>query len=914
MLVETAISSLMENLKQLLNSKVDFFLTKKRSYLIESIYKDLGLLKAFFEDQDQEFHKNETVKNLKRRIRDVMYEAENTIDLYVYNAILGKEKSKEEEEKKKKTNEKRKNNKKKKKKKKEKEKKKKKNQKKKMEEDEEEDVSLNVECVKQKINTIKREVMEIHEKQICTMRGLEVGNSSKDSIPKWEKETMVRLVDETRIILEQLFGERKQLEVISIVGMAGIGKTTLARRVYSDPLVEYRFRIRGWAYVSQEFNRKDFLLRLLSSLGQDAEGIQQMTENDLAGRLYKGLKGKVYFIVMDDIWDSKAWIDLMNCFPNDNNGSRILFTSRLADVALHANPSRLPLFLRFLTHVESWELLQIKVFGIEETCPSELMEIGKQISQKCQGLPLAIVLVAGILARKEKRVNCWNQVRETMNSWIGRDPRLWMKTLALSYYHLPHHLRPCFLYLGAFREDFEIRVSRLIRLWVAEGFIHEMEEKSLEDVAEEYLMDLIRRSLVLVLRRGFNGAIKACGIHDLVHDFCRRKAKEDCFLVNVSNPHVDYLPFTPKHQFLGARRLSIDISNSESIFLIPPSLNVRSFLCTWSRIRNDIAPIEFISKSFKLVKVLEMSSIKFNKYPNVVEQLLLLKYLSFSLLVYSRKENIPNSICDLHYLETLTIYITTYWSSDGPWVVGLSRFTRKMESLRHLRLIGPMICKIEQPVSPVHFLLENLQTLSMVDPWSWKDLLTGAPHLRKLGFRGDMLQNECLTIPDLAFLKHLQELKLSNTQFSWLSHKLGCFQFPPNLKKLTLEETYLKWEEVSCLAELVPNLESLKLLSEACTEDQWEVNTVFQKLKFLKLSFLDIEDWVVRDYQFPSLQHLALDGCFSLNGLPYEIGDIMTLEMIEVNWCDLCVENSVKQIVDDQKNMGKTILCNLLDP
>ncbi|XP_052205099.1 putative late blight resistance protein homolog R1A-10 isoform X7 [Diospyros lotus] len=871
-MAEIAVNSLMENLKQLSNSKMFMILRGKDQ--IESLYNNLGLLRTFLQNQDQKLHEHKELKNLERRIRDVVYATENTIDGIVFDAIL---------------------------------KKKSENMgltshrikaKKKMKRNGIRlifDNSLNIDYVKEEINAIKREVIEIHEKESYNMRTLDVGNLPKASMPKWEEEEMVGFVEEVSIILKELVGERKQLEVISIVGMAGLGKTTLAKRVYNDPLVKYHFAIRGWAYVSQEYNKGDFLLCLLSSFCQDANDIRQMSENELAQMLYKCLKGKLYFIVMDDIWDGKVWTDLMNCFPNDNNGSRILFTSRQEDVALHANPRKPPLFLRFLNDNESWDLLQNKAFGRKETCPPELMEVGQKIAHKCQGLPLAIIVVAGILASKEKRRDCWNQVEETMNSWIAGDPQLWMKTLSLSYSYLPYHLKPCFLYFGVFSEDFQIPVSRLIWLWVSEGFVHEMEGKSLEDVAEEYLMDLISRSLVLVSVRGFDNAIEACVIHDLVRDFCQRKAEEDCFLLNVS--HQDFL--------LGARRLIIHRPNFKRIFSIPPSLHVRSFVCTRSWVWGKIAHLEFLSESFRLVKVLDMNSIVFYEYPSGIELLLLLKYVAFSLRLVGQG-TIPDSIWDLQNLETLIIQ--TKWTPVSMLVI-LPKFTNKMVSLRHLCLTGTAIYKI---VAPVPFLLKDLQTLSLVDPGSWKDFLAMTPHLRNLGFRGNMVRNKCLTFPDLDFLNHLQQLKLSNTGTSWFSNELGSMKLPTNLKKLTLEGTYLKWEELLRLSELVPNLESLNLSRGGCSGRQWEVNdVVFPKLKFLKFFRLHVKEWIVCDGQFPSLQHFALDECFLLEEVPSEIGNILTLEMIEVRNCKPCVENSVRQIVEEQKSMGKTLVCKI---
>lgn len=159
--------------------------------------------------------------------------------------------------------------------------------------------------------------------------------------------------------------------------MAGLGKPTLAKRVCDDSLFKYCFPICGWAFVSQEYKKRDFLLHRLGSFCQDTNGIHQKSETKLGEKLCECLKGKSYLIVVDDIWDSKAWIDLMNCFPKDNKEveNSVHKSIGRCGFACHVSPSRPPLFLWFLTHDESWDLPRSKVFGIEGICPPELVGI-----------------------------------------------------------------------------------------------------------------------------------------------------------------------------------------------------------------------------------------------------------------------------------------------------------------------------------------------------------------------------------------------------------------------------------------------------------------------------------------------------------------------------------------------------------
>lgn len=163
-----------------------------------------------------------------------------------------------------------------------------------------------------------------------------------------------------------------------------------------------------------------------------------------------------------------------------------------------------------------------KVF-VKKTCPPQLHKIGKKIAAKCHGLPLVVVVIAGILSDKDVEENAWESVRSKLDSYILSDQsNSIMQVLELSYKHLPHHLKPCFLYFGVFKEDEEIRVKELIHLWIALGFILKEETRSSECIAKEYLEKLIDKSLVIVVERRSDGGAKVCVMHDLLRDFCLR--------------------------------------------------------------------------------------------------------------------------------------------------------------------------------------------------------------------------------------------------------------------------------------------------------------------------------------------------------------------------------------------------------
>ncbi|XP_027157516.1 putative late blight resistance protein homolog R1B-17 [Coffea eugenioides] len=425
--------------------------------------------------------------------------------------------------------------------------------------------------------------------------------SSKLSSPALNEAT-VGLHEAVRTITCRLTRGLKQLDIISIVGMAGLGKTTLANTVYHhmQNSVSSQFHIHAWCIVSQAYTKHNLLAQILCSIHYSSpDKYLNEDEDDLAVEIRRVLLKNRYLIVLDDLWDIEAWNLLKRSFPNDANGSRILLTSRIHSLPLQLKHACEPYHLRQLTDKESWALLQNKLFGEEGCCPPTLNEVGFQIAKNCKGLPLTIVLVAGILATTEQ--DCWKEVAETLSSSTIVETEQCKRTLELSYSNLPSHLKPCLLYFGAFPEDEDIPIQKLIWLWTSEGFLQKTEGKSLEDVVDEYLTDLVQRSLVMVTRQRSIGGAKACRIHDLIHEFCVEKAKEESFL-QISHGENDLFTLTGPHNL---HRLCIynawpmKLKKSKVFF---PNLRSLLFFAEWTPV--DYFPIGVLL--FKLLRVLDL--------------------------------------------------------------------------------------------------------------------------------------------------------------------------------------------------------------------------------------------------------------------------------------------------------------------
>ncbi|XP_022846282.1 putative late blight resistance protein homolog R1B-17 [Olea europaea var. sylvestris] len=543
-------------------------------------------------------------------------------------------------------------------------------------------------------------------------------SSSQDKSSPMVEEIVVGLEDTTTQIVSKLVGGPNYRQIISIVGMGGLGKTTSAKKIYNHSHVRYHFYKLSWCVVSQTYKKRKLLTDILSSVSDlNRDDISEIKdEEELAELLYRSLKGRRYLIVVDDLWEKEAWDDLKRLFPDDSNGSRVMFTSRLKNVA--SEISHVIIEPSPLSPDESWKLLEQKVFK-KECCPQELQDIGKQIAANCKGLPLLVVLIAGILSNMEKKESLWQQVAKSLSSYISQKADDYIPTLKLSYIHLPDHLKPCFLYLSAFQEDEEIPVRKLLLLWIVEGFIEKREQKTLEDVAEEYLMELVNRSLLQVSKRRSDDGVKGCTLHDLVLDMCSKMVVED------EN-------FLFQHQFL--------VSNHCRLHHL--------YMGQFHRVLIS----ENIFEAFSIAYNLEKNRIfDLNSDRNVLRGIRFvpdIRYLDFSKL--------EPSIGKLHNLE----YLCLHDINEVP------TYLLNMPKLRHLRVgiyyKGGYYGGARFTKNSDSFRINCLQTPGLVQIVDLEDeeILKCSPNLRMLKYIS--IDNY---FPDLNFLSQLQTLTIAGTLY-----------------------------------------------------------------------------------------------------------------------------------------------------
>ncbi|KAL3518683.1 hypothetical protein ACH5RR_021272 [Cinchona calisaya] len=437
-----------------------------------------------------------------------------------------------------------------------------------------------------------------------------------------------------------------------------------------------------------------------------------------------------------------------------------------------------------------------------------------------------------------------------------------------------------------------------MQLWIAEGFVEKNELKSLEDVAEDYVMALISRSLILVAKEKSTGGVKTCRIHDLLHQFCVAKAKEENFLLLIHG-YNELFSFVEPHNL---RRLCIysqpkDFVKSKIFF---PRIRSLLFSTESGKSYEHFYNLSFVF-CLKLLRVLDLGQINLGSvFPSEIAMLVHLRYLA----VLGWMKEIPSSIAYLLNLETLlvTAYNGKFSLPDTIW---------SMQKLRHLHVTGVLfdlsLAKSNLENSLVLYNLDSFSTPRIYLGQSIGVLMKKFPNVRNLKCslsESNASVGASHKIVVMDFLSRLESLEL-------ILHRANMhdvvFHFPLILKKLTLRG--FSWSIISTIAKL-PNLEVLKLFNGG--QDGvtiWEMEEgEFPKLKFLKLEYLDIVGWTGSGEHFPCLQKLVLVECEKLEELPCCLGYISTLELIEVRWCQKSLVSSVRKIEEEYARMGNVDL------
>ncbi|KAG8378887.1 hypothetical protein BUALT_Bualt07G0031300 [Buddleja alternifolia] len=568
-----------------------------------------------------------------------------------------------------------------------------------------------------------------------------------------------------------------------------------------------------------------------------------------------------------------------------------MVTTRLNDVAVSLG-SQNTYTMNFLDEDNSWNLLCEKAFT-QGNCSAELEEIGKRIAKSCKGLPLAIVVIGGLLAKSNMTREYWEFVAGKVNLLVSsKNDEDCSKILLLSYNHLPIHLKPCFLYMGFFLEDYAIKVADLTESWVVEGFLKPIRGKSLEEVANEYLKDLIERNLILIRERGDIGDIKRCGVHDLLRDLCRRETLKEHFFSVPKSQAVDFSPYEKND-----KSKCILYRDKSDGFLLPSPVNglVDDPKCY----HHLLVKFDGFNKEFPIyTKLRRLSLLIYEIWPSVFLSPSLLNYKIWPFVFLSPISQLWN----LH-----TLYIETFSLADE---FNLPFEIWEMPQLRHVNVKAhgdgclPLVTENDRKDFIV---LENLHTLVTIHEFRCtEDVVKRIPNMKKLKIKYKYCERE----KDWSYYFLHNIANLHKLESLWIDNCGSTFALPYSLKKLELYHCRIPWEDMTVIGSL-PNLEILLLYDVEATEHsslthEW-INPVeggFRQLKFLLISGIHLKRWRAESIHFPKLEILQLRLMDELEEIPSGIGEIETLRKIELDRCSSSVVESAVEIYEEQQSFG----------
>ncbi|CAL2237779.1 unnamed protein product [Prunus armeniaca] len=506
---------------------------------------------------------------------------------------------------------------------------------------------------------------------------------------------------------------KDDVAVIAIVGMGGVGKTTLARMLYNDRKVEEHFTLKAWACVSEDYDAIRVTKTLLESVTLKPCTMTDL--NLLQVQLREQLKGRKFLFVLDDIWNEKYtdWKCLQTPFTSGARGSKVIVTTRNKNVA--SSMQNVPIqSLEPLSHEDCWLLLAKHAFGNENSSAHpNLEEIGKQIARKCKGLPLAAQTLGGVL-RCKLDFEAWNRVLNSSIWELPYEKSDILPALGLSYHYLPAKLKRCFVYCSIFPKDYEFNIEDVVFLWMGEGLIHQAEDgKSLEEVAKEHFDELLSRSL-------FQPSGKSSfTMHDLISDLAMFMSKGFCSRLEVRESHeierVRHLSYA-REEFDVAHKFDPLKGDKCLRTFLPTSLNPYEKCYLSKQVLQVLLP------SLRCLRVLSLSRYKnVTVLPDSIENLIHLRYLDLS---YTALERLPGVLCGLYNLQTLILshcsslvelpYMRKLINLQKLMLTGCKSLTklpvdmRELINLHHLDVSGTKI--VEMPVQMGR--LKSLRTLA----------------------------------------------------------------------------------------------------------------------------------------------------------------------------------------------------------
>ncbi|KAJ1278168.1 hypothetical protein BS78_04G058300 [Paspalum vaginatum] len=698
--------------------------------------------------------------------------------------------------------------------------------------------------------------------------------------------------------------------VISILGERGIGKTTLAKKLYSDSDIIKHFEVHAWVCLPPHIRFKDYAEIMYAQVSSQVPKTHEKnddtqltpdgeTTNNEELKLGQILENRRYLVVLDGLVSISDWNSLFDVLP-DTTGSRILLTTHLNVKEInHIDPQIPSIVLPYLDRAHGEQLFCQRVFGATE--PPQIYrskDYYEKVHSISTGLPLAIVVLAGILRSKVIPME-WDDVFEQLES--NGKPKPVRSIWSLAFDDLPHYLKSCFLYFASVSENVILYPDRLVRLWIAEGFVVPMKAKTLEDVAFDYLKELVSRGLVQVMEKDAGGCIKLVSIHNLLHAFVESEAQDACFLeihhhANVVNPnsvrrlaiqnYVDAYVHIP-NAFPKLRSLLGDFAEdqrSSSSSEEPQTQTLWGNLAELCLRTCDISKnagsntllhgLHFLQGS-RFLRVIDLNGLKIQKLPDEIGSIIHLRYLGIR---NSNLEDLPSSMYKLDNLQTLDVRRTNVGDVVNEFW--------EIEALRHVLAEKMLLPNCSVP-------LNNLMTLNgMVPSNSWDEKncpLNNMIYLRSLSLSGISAVHTAALSAALRKMEFLVYLNLSgealpSNMFTTSSMRrlqvlilhgmlegiddlLSDRFVLPNLTILHLHKSELSQQFVCKLA-MLPCLVEMELLAVSYSETTLFFPDGFPSLAKLKIKNVSmLQELVIGKGAMPMLSTLAMYDCDSLKTL-----------------------------------------------
>ncbi|CAL5003759.1 unnamed protein product [Urochloa decumbens] len=666
------------------------------------------------------------------------------------------------------------------------------------------------------------------------------------------------------------------VRVVSIVGCGGLGKTTLANQVYHT--IKSKFACTAFVSVSRTPDIRKILRGIVKEVGVTADTLDD-DERQLCNKLREHLKDKRYFVVIDDAWDTKAWEFIKLALPDNDNGSRIITTTRSVTVAKYcSSQDRYVYELVPLSFDDSKRLFFKRVFGSENSWYPHLEDVSNSILRKCGGLPLAIITVSSMLTNKYAKAE-WDRVQTAIGIALTENPEAekMASILSLSYFDIPNHLKTCLLYLSVFPEDYRIEKHYLINRWIAEGFIQEKQGENAYEIGECYFNDLINRSMIQPVDVKYDQA-KACRVHDIILDYIKCKASEENFATSLNaaeNVH------TSEYK---VRRLCVININEQHFTLWANWIlsHVRSVTISRDSVQTSLLP-------FTVLRVLDLGNCIYmeDHHFTCIEKMFHLKYLR---LGSNSITKLPEKIGELRYMQTLDLRGTRI-KDVPPTITKLQRLAHlyvgwnvtfpdgtigHMHSLEELRTCGVQSYEQGKPLREL-FKLTKLRTLKIKWDFDWTDGLEGIRQIQDIHSYVGTLLSTCslynLSISDKSDWIYplsldswhpaapcsLRKLRMKGCLICKLPKWMGSLK---NLEVLEIGIIFcVRPEDVEILG-AIPSLLYLELVTAGGTNGRIVVqcNNGFRSLKYFSLfiwacgTALEFEAG-----SMPRLEHLKLE-------------------------------------------------------